>query len=229
MLSGNREGSTFIYAKQRYPHKAICEVSFLWRPHDEAKGSARSLWLWVHPAAYDEAINEIVTTFELDKVEEMEAVEASESDEVVYRINPITNKAEIVPDVLPKILFRNGSVEFRSLKDTLCRFRLTGPLAQSILAEALKPSQLPATKSDEDSKWWQMYYMKKSCRKVLKEQHNVWACACEAASPAELPPHMVLGLTVRDPRLFIPQKKNLQPLSEFIYEYKRSVIVISFR
>lgn len=41
-----------------FPLGAIAPVSFLWKPYTNQKEiNHRTLWVWVHPAAYEEALN----------------------------------------------------------------------------------------------------------------------------------------------------------------------------
>ncbi|KAI9278106.1 NUC188 domain-containing protein [Sporodiniella umbellata] len=50
---GHRVGYTHLYEPLAYPHRLICPISFLWKPSGDA------LWLWIHPAAYQEALQVI--------------------------------------------------------------------------------------------------------------------------------------------------------------------------
>jgi ribonuclease P/MRP protein subunit POP1 len=129
-----------------------------------------------------------------------------------------TNASEKEESLPSNPSYQGKNVEMFSLKDSICRFRLTGPLSQSILGEVLKPSELPASPSQGSSKWWQEFFRDESRRKAFQEQEGVWQSACYATSAAELPPNMVLGLAVRDPRLFIPHKKCLQPSGMFPFQ-----------
>ncbi|KAG1461107.1 hypothetical protein G6F56_005800 [Rhizopus delemar] len=49
-IRGNRVGYTNLYEYLGYPQKLVCPISFLWKPSQDV------LWLWIHPAAYQEAI-----------------------------------------------------------------------------------------------------------------------------------------------------------------------------
>jgi hypothetical protein len=54
-LKGDKQGSTFLHQSKEYPREAIAPISFFWRPKQNKDG-ARSLWIWIHPAAVHEAI-----------------------------------------------------------------------------------------------------------------------------------------------------------------------------
>ena len=58
------------------------------------------------------------------------------------------------------------------------------------------------------TKWWQTYYRDENASKIHEQQNSVWGHLAGVLSPAELPPHCVLGLTVTDPRLQLPTKKG---------------------
>ncbi|KAI8978898.1 ribonucleases P/MRP protein subunit POP1-domain-containing protein [Pilobolus umbonatus] len=53
-IKGNRTGTTHLYEYRGYPAKLICPFSFLWKPE-----SQDTLWLWIHPSAYNEALTHI--------------------------------------------------------------------------------------------------------------------------------------------------------------------------
>jgi hypothetical protein len=134
--------------------------------------------------------------------------------------------------------FSSGAVTVRSLKDSMCRFHLTGPLSNEILRETLQVSNVlqqsdPQTETktispnttyvgedisvraqDSDPQvtvnpWWKQFYSDARCLNRHKEQEALWNSIKSTESPAELPPSCVLGLTVRDPRKFLPRKKSM--------------------
>lgn len=73
-LPGTREGTVVLYHRNCYPFGAIGPAKFLWRApadqndSDESKND-RQLWLWVHPAIHDEVTEELVSLFELQRVQ----------------------------------------------------------------------------------------------------------------------------------------------------------------
>lgn len=60
---GNRVGTGYLYQYLSYPKKLISPISFLWKP--ETKDT---LWLWVHPAGRNEALEAIKTAIEKQHV-----------------------------------------------------------------------------------------------------------------------------------------------------------------
>ncbi|KAH8554274.1 NUC188 domain-containing protein [Umbelopsis sp. PMI_123] len=50
---GHRLGHTTLFHYMSYPQKAVCPITFLWQQHPPTALS--KLWLWIHPAAFDEA------------------------------------------------------------------------------------------------------------------------------------------------------------------------------
>jgi ribonuclease P/MRP protein subunit POP1 len=142
----------------------------------------------------------------------------------------------------PKYLSDTGSVQMILLKDTLNRFRLTGPLSQAVLLESLHIAsilEVVLEKNKTDSKWgedsldmrtaclqssdaspydcktgegkdwWIEFYGVSQHRKESWHyQKTLWQTLRGAASPAQLPPHFVLALTILDPRLQLPSKRT---------------------
>lgn len=50
-INGNRMGTTNLYEYMEYPTHLICPISFVWKPHTKD-----TVWLWIHPAAIQEAL-----------------------------------------------------------------------------------------------------------------------------------------------------------------------------
>ncbi|KAJ3128754.1 Cilia- and flagella-associated protein 91 [Physocladia obscura] len=76
-------------------------------------------------------------------------------------------------------------VQVICLKSQLARFELTGPRAHAILHEVLRP--------DYDSP-------------MNKAAHETWKTLEHLLTPASLPPGIIIGLSVLDPRLSFPPK-----------------------
>ncbi|KAI9244813.1 NUC188 domain-containing protein [Phascolomyces articulosus] len=55
---GQRVGHTHIYEYLNCPVKPICPVTFIWKPN-ETEENARVLWLWIHPSAFEEVVQQI--------------------------------------------------------------------------------------------------------------------------------------------------------------------------
>jgi ribonuclease P/MRP protein subunit POP1 len=141
----------------------------------------------------------------------------------------------------PKYQSGTSSVRMILLKDTLNRFRLTGPLSQAVLLESLHVANILEvvsgktkidSKMEEDSldmrtvclqsshasddnrmmggpgDWWTEFYGVSHHKDSWYYQEALWHTLKGAGSPAQLPPHLVLALTILDPRLQLPSKRT---------------------
>ena len=127
---------------------------------------------------------------------------------------------DVRPSGLNNMCCSNGKITMRCLKDQLCRFNLSGPLSHSILLDLLKVADVnnPTRKetmmdidaaepaSEVKDKWWQTYFSD-SAATSHHQQCSLWGELRGLQSAGELTDRVVLGLTVRDPRVFLPQKK----------------------
>ena len=103
----------------------------------------------------------------------------------------------------------NGEVTVKSLAGSLLRYRLTGPLSNAVLVDALQQAHVvPAKNSGDNVKWWHKYYADPGLSLGHSLQKEFWESVGQCLSPAELSPHCVIGLTVQDPRLGRPVKKT---------------------
>ncbi|KAG2219767.1 hypothetical protein INT45_008598, partial [Circinella minor] len=57
-IKGNRIGYTHIYEYLSCPGKPICPITFLWKPK-QLKDESQTLWLWIHPSAFDQVYQQI--------------------------------------------------------------------------------------------------------------------------------------------------------------------------
>ena len=121
----------------------------------------------------------------------------------------------------------NSLVVVRSLKNELVRFRLLGPRSHAILMETLKPkfgsiisesqstesisqtTTSESTKTDhpdipEIPEWWEGHTHMEAHSKILASCYHALKMA---TNPTQFSRGTVIGMTVRDPRLFTPSKK----------------------
>lgn len=63
-IKGNRMGTTNLYEYMAYPSNLICPISFLWKPQTKD-----TVWLWIHPAAINEALCYIKKAIDETKME----------------------------------------------------------------------------------------------------------------------------------------------------------------
>ncbi|XP_063236324.1 ribonucleases P/MRP protein subunit POP1 [Bacillus rossius redtenbacheri] len=178
-LKGTREGSVAFYQRDAYPRGFVGPVSFTWRPGETEHG--RTVWLWAHPAFYQEVLRELTTTLDLRPVDSGESgAEAS-----VVEFSSEVERTKLAPRNVPwlrvpRLTSGDGRVRAALLKDTLARLQLTGPLSQAVLTQALAPTDNRA---------------------------EAWRALARSASPAQMPPHAVLGITLFDPRFNLPPKR----------------------
>lgn len=266
-----------LYHQNAFPYGAIGRVSFLWKPAEiepddnmQQVNETRNLWIWVHPAFYQELLDELILLFEFDEVNGVrdtklneqtcptkEQAEISSScdarmpDGTVSspamkkrKVTKVTaDKKDVEKTKLetrnipfirtPKYQSGTCSVQMILLKDTLNRFRLTGPLSQAVLLESLHVAHILEVvsgkiKVEEDpldtlqsghapddthmrggsGDWWTEFYGASHRKESWHCQQTLWQTLKGAASPAQLPPHLVLALTVLDPRLQLPSKRT---------------------
>ena len=188
---GSREGKLMFFKKDRYPKDPVGIVRFLWRSGDS---EYKTIWIWVHPVIYKTFLKEIVTSF---------------------TFNESTKE---------KSLFTNDQdCNMRNLSHSLNRFRLTGPLSIAILTDALHLPRLNSTSSHEvkksntssemdvdvpESEWHDAYYKSLNNSKAFKVQRDFMEELRTLKSPNQLPPNSVMGVTVLDPRFFLPVKRT---------------------
>lgn len=244
---GKREGTIMFYKKNAYPHHPIGHVHFLWR---EDNVNTKGIWIWVHPAFYDDVLTEIIENFNFQLEENTLDTESEASQEKIKSQSEKKVSPELKIFLTTKIpVYKNTqSCELLILRNRLNRFRLCGPLALSILTDALKVPkinqsftnklngekmlmdtedescekkdleckknlwQMDVDVTDESENsidaWFKTFYQSQENLEILKEQSSTFDKFRNLLSPNQLPPNMVLGLTVLDPRFFLPQKRN---------------------
>uniref|UniRef100_A0A8C3WUC3 POP1 homolog, ribonuclease P/MRP subunit n=1 Tax=Catagonus wagneri TaxID=51154 RepID=A0A8C3WUC3_9CETA len=91
------------------------------------------------------------------------------------------------------------------------RFRLVGPLSHSVLTEALKAASVHTEEEDTEKtphRWWTEVCKNPESVSLHHRQEGVFGLLGGITSPAEIPAGTVLGLTVGDPRINLPQKRS---------------------
>lgn len=173
-ISGRREGSIYLYESNKYPYNCLGKVSFIWKP-TVSEDHEKQLWIFVHPSFYKHVFKELVNVFELEL------------------------KNENSKSILNIPIYKGPRIYLRELKDTINRFRLTGPLSQAVLAKVMKPYKL------EDSENWFSEYSQRNCNEI---QNKFWKEVSDCNSPSDLLSNMILGLVVEDFRLQRPGKRS---------------------
>ncbi|CAI2184541.1 19786_t:CDS:10 [Funneliformis geosporum] len=101
------------------------------------------------------------------------------------------------------------SVSIENLQDEFLIFELTGPRSTALLQTVLDLYDDPIDLTEENDKM-------SSKLRVNNEAHKTWKTLRGLRTSTSLPPNIVLGLTVLDPRLQfpkkVPQRSNLMPV-----------------
>ncbi|XP_063931063.1 ribonucleases P/MRP protein subunit POP1 isoform X2 [Zophobas morio] len=160
-INGNREGELTLYEMGDL-HKTIGNVKFQWFPSSE--NTATKLWLWIHPAFYENVKRALTLCF------------------------------KDCPNIL-----------FEELRMDLSRFRLTGPLSNSVLHDALQTINIDQTALSES--YLRDYIKLFKNKDVVKEQSEYWNQIKNVTSTADLSPHSVCSVVVNDPRFYLPKKR----------------------
>lgn len=192
---GQREGSANLFKADQYPFGVLGTVSFLWKPDEEEMSQNRTLWLFAHASFYRELVNELKELFQL-KEENKKCNNSMEIDED-------TDEKETIE--VPRYLNSNTNVELLELKDTLNRFRLTGPLSQAVLSNAFICSKQYST---DNRTWYGEFLSDESNVEAHQSQSCYWSKLKTITSPSELCPNMILALNIDDPRTVRPKKRS---------------------
>lgn len=207
-MSGNREGRLTLFHAHRYPHDVIGPVTVMWKPCTETN---RTLWLWSHPAYYQEVLNELVSVFKL-KATSCEDVEMEAKP--VENVSKKSNQKVKKPKNVEKTIINLKNVPFSKvqqysntetdivispLKNTLNRFRLCGSLSNSVLCKALHPAELFNNVLRMSQKvWW----------KTSEESPSTFQLLEKYSTPSQFPSHVILGSSIIDPRLHLKRKRE---------------------
>ncbi|XP_055906302.1 ribonucleases P/MRP protein subunit POP1 [Eupeodes corollae] len=208
--SGRREGSIELFQAGQYPNGALGKISFLWRPEET---DTRTLWLFIHPAAYTEILQEIIKIFELQSTK-IEKVPMKCENGDTTNGSPKKKKKDLQLQFVTKTFAYQRAPKYRNpstgiclteLKDTMNRFRLTGPLSQAVLGKAL---QVKPNRDSEPDNWFKSTMNNKTYSQAHLAQNEFWKNCQGVNSPGELLSNMILGLNVEDPRINRPKKRT---------------------
>ncbi|XP_069946990.1 ribonucleases P/MRP protein subunit POP1 [Cherax quadricarinatus] len=124
-------------------------------------------------------------------------------------------KRNIPHERTPKYASSDNSITMTLLKDTLNRFRLTGPRSLSVLMAAFTPANIKpepednihssCDKSNDSTQlWWKQCYHNEERVRGHHQQVSAWK---KLASSHHFS-RVVLPITIRDPRVTLPHKKG---------------------
>ncbi|XP_025830511.1 ribonucleases P/MRP protein subunit POP1 isoform X2 [Agrilus planipennis] len=218
-IRGTREGQTTLFFNNSNPKRAIGTVNFMWNPiTDSDSEEKRTIWIWIHAAFYNDALNTLIECFSLNTL-------CTNNQSKIYKNE-------------------NSKIFLEELKFDLSRFRLTGPLSTAILQKILKLAHLSistdiewdenflenpdfeesvaktsnSSNSEitrhlkntliENSKWFKQLLDNFKSKKILNEQETYWKTLEGATSPDQVSPHVILSLIATDPRYSYPKKRE---------------------
>lgn len=190
-MNGTRCGKINLFKINKYPSGAITKVEFLWRPKESENEKIKTLWIFVHPSVYQEVLHELITLFELQNVN----ASSPQSD-----VNLITKNDTSVRN--PKYHNLSQDVTLIELRNTLNRFRMTGPFSNAVLSKAFQPTEHYHTS-------WIGDLFKENIK--YKDSHEIqlelWKQLKSTRTPSEIPPNSIINLNIIDPRTNRPAKR----------------------
>ncbi|CAG8814373.1 27705_t:CDS:2, partial [Racocetra persica] len=176
-LNGKRQCSTFLYHYLMYPIHIIAPINLIWKPTFITNTSDEDNKVTRHVLIW---------------------IHGCAFDESFEALNTAIEKMEL-----------RCEISISNLQDEFLMFELTGPRSTALLQEVLDiaddSSTCAASGSNiERSTDTEVMEVKKAC--INSEAHKAWTTLRDLRSSASLPPGVVLGLTVFDPRLRFPKK-----------------------
>ena len=195
--NGSRQGSVTLYRYNSYPHSCIGQVSFLWKPSSD---NTSTLWISCHPSFYHSAESEIRKCFEEEPTLTVEVKSLKDGFGKIRLFGPGSNV------VLSEVL-RTASISTK--ESSLLQVNGVSEIKENGTDLKETISDLSTDQSMKSkNKWWKEYYSGNEMVDRHTAQVEAWTKVRNCSSPAVAPPHCVLGLTVRDPRLLLPPKRN---------------------
>ncbi|XP_055597982.1 ribonucleases P/MRP protein subunit POP1 [Uranotaenia lowii] len=200
-MSGVRAGQVWLFQIDQYPLHCLGQIKFLWKPQTTTQ-EKRTVWLFAHPVFYNSLVNELKKLFALKnahyKGESMEGAEIKAPSSI--RI-PTYENLDI-------------EVRLRELKDTLNCFRLTGPLANSVLRAAIKHYIPLEPEQSKPKHWFADWRQCTSNHELHSKQALFYGQAMQLPSSSNFSPGCIISVTMEEPRLNRPKRrtKALPPL-----------------
>ncbi|XP_047698593.1 ribonucleases P/MRP protein subunit POP1 [Prionailurus viverrinus] len=206
-----------------------------WTPGHTSE--SRQLWIWLHPTLKQDILEEIkaacqcmepikstVCTLEPLLTPSQEKSQTELPDERIGKKRKRKDDGENAKPV--KKVIGDGTrdphqpyswvspatgVIISDLTMEMNRLRLIGPLSHSILTEALKAASVHTEGEDTEKTphhWWIETCKNPDSVSLHHKQEAIFELLGGITSPAEIPAGTILGLTVGDPRINLPQKRS---------------------
>ncbi|XP_004370802.1 ribonucleases P/MRP protein subunit POP1 [Trichechus manatus latirostris] len=213
---------TFIWKSERNPGDA---------------SESRQLWIWLHPTLKQDVLEEIkavcqcvepnkstVCTPDPLLTPPQEKSQMELPDEKIGKKRKWKDDGENAKPV--KKIIGDGTrdphqpcswvspatcIVISDLTMEMNRYRLIGPLSHSILTEALKAASVHTEGEDTEKTphcWWIETCKNPDNISLHHRQEAIFELLGGITSPAEIPAGTILGLTVGDPRINLPQKRS---------------------
>lgn len=145
----------------------------------------KTLWLFVHPSQTKQ-----VETHLMDL------------------INGENNTDEYISVSKRRKVSNSQNIQIEIMPGAFNRFRLTGPNSHAILVQSLKC--ITEDYVNIKHKWMSLHTPQN-----LKEKEEYWQSISALNSPSQLPPNIIIGLVVKDPRLMRPSKRTKAKLYNY--------------
>lgn len=204
--NGTREGSIFMYKHDTYPYEAVGRVSFIWDTCIQEE--TRALWIWTEPSIYQQLADVLQNTFNLKQIDDLNFPECKPPVLKKQKLVEIVRiqKSDLNYSTQQNPCFINGTLKMTLLKSALNRFRLTGPLSNSVLSHVLYPAALINSNHLNKENWWSSHF--KNFNNSVNIQTELWESLNGADRPESYPPNCVIGFHMVDPRLIFPKKRT---------------------
>ncbi|KAM5211913.1 ribonucleases P/MRP protein subunit POP1 [Hipposideros larvatus] len=198
---------------------------------------SRQLWIWLHPTLKQDILEEIkvvcqcleptrstVCVSDPPLTPTQEKSQTKLPDEKIGKkrkrkddgenakpIKKLIGDTTRDPHQLYSWLSPTTGILISDLTMEMNRFRLIGPLSHSILTEAVKAASVHIEGEDTENtphRWWTETCKNPDSVSLHHRQEAIFALLGGITSPAEIPAGTILGLTVGDPRINLPQKRS---------------------
>ncbi|XP_037359465.1 ribonucleases P/MRP protein subunit POP1 isoform X2 [Talpa occidentalis] len=235
-LSGKRQGSLMLYRANKYPREMLGPATFIWKPKRADTSESRQLWIWLHPTLKQDILEEIKAVCQcvepiipavcvsdpcLTATQEKSQTELSNEKIGKKRkrkddggngkpIKKVCGDGTRDPQQPYSWISPTTDIVISDLSMEMNRFRLIGPLSHAILTEALKTASVHTVSEDTEKtphQWWIDTCKDPDSVSLHHRQEAIFELLGGITSPAEIPAGTILGLTVGDPRINLPQKR----------------------
>lgn len=202
-LGGGYEGKVNLYRRHGHPTLPIGPVSFLWQPCVSKMG-----------------VEEPVAKKPCFRDNQPDVAESCSTKVRLWLWIHGAVWQEVWDELEAAIRDRSHGVKLTSLRDSLARFRLSGVATLNLLQAALQcadVSKFDMQRCQEE--WWAV---SSDWRKDAEDASVQWA---KLKGDDDVPPQAVVALTVHDPRLNLPKRREkITGAAEVTHDPAESVV-----